>query len=122
MCIKTHFFFVAQSGILSFGGGNKCKEEEAMPGASVHNGQRDRVSVFFLTEPMGHCTALYVARSCFLFELSPEHSPNWTYMNLTEDEDEEEEEKEEQFGQIEASYYGALSTLSDGVVGMGIDS
>ena len=47
---------------------------------------------------MGHCTAL---RSCFLFELSPEHSPNSTYMNLTEDEDEEEEEdeeKEEQFG------------------------
>ena len=34
-------------------------------------------------------------------------------MNLTEDEDEEEEEedeeKEEQFGQIEASYFGALS-------------
>ena len=37
-------------------------------------------------------------------------------MNLTEDED---EEKEEQFGQIEASYFGALSALSDGVVGMG---
>ena len=54
---------------------------------------------------------------CFLFELSPEHSPNWTYMNLTEDE-EEEEEKEEQFGQIEASYFGALSALSAGVVGM----
>ena len=50
---------------------------------------------------------LYVARNCFLFELSPEHSPNWTYINLTEDEDEdeEEEEKEEQFGQIEASYF-----------------
>ena len=38
-------------------------------------------------------------------------------MNLTEDEDEEEEEeeeeedeeKEEQFGQIEASYFGAFS-------------
>ena len=39
-------------------------------------------------------------------------------MNLTEDEDEEEEEEEEeeedeekekQFGQIEASYFGALS-------------
>ena len=45
-------------------------------------------------------------------------------MNLTEDENEEEgeeesEEKEEQFGQIEASYFGALSMLSDGVVGMG---
>ena len=34
-------------------------------------------------------------------------------MNLKEDEDEEEEdeEKEEQFGQIEASYSGALSAL-----------
>ena len=46
-------------------------------------------------------------------------------MNLTEDEDEEEEEeeeedeeKEEQFGQIEASYFGALSALSAVVVGM----
>ena len=46
-------------------------------------------------------------------------------MNLTEDEDEEEEEeeeedgeKEEQFGQIEASYLGALSALSAVVVGM----
>ena len=45
-------------------------------------------------------------------------------MNLTEDEDEEEEEeeedgeKEEQFGQIEASYLGALSVLSAVVVGM----
>ena len=53
-------------------------------------------------------------------------------MNLTGDEDEEEEEeedeeeeeeeedeeKEEQFGQIEASYFGALSALSAGVVGM----
>ena len=41
---------------------------------------------------------------------------------LTEDEDEEEEEedeeKDEQFGQNEASYFGALSTLSAGVVGM----
>ena len=45
-------------------------------------------------------------------------------MNLTEDEDEEQEEeeedeeKEEQFGQIEASYFGALSALSAVVVGM----
>ena len=41
-------------------------------------------------------------------------------MNLTEDEDEEEEdkEKEEQFSQIEASYFGVLSALSAGVVGM----
>ena len=47
-------------------------------------------------------------------------------MNLTEDEDEEEEEeeeeedeeKEEQFGQIEASYFGALSALSAVIVGM----
>ena len=49
-------------------------------------------------------------------------------MNLTEDEDEDEEdeeeeeeedeEKEEQFGQIEASYFGALSALSAVVVGM----
>ena len=48
-------------------------------------------------------------------------------MNLTEDEDEEEEEeeeededeeKEEQFGQIEASCFGALSVLSAVVVGM----
>ena len=52
-------------------------------------------------------------------------------MNLTGDEDEEEEEeeveeeeeeedeeKEEQFGEIEASYFGALSALSAGVVGM----
>ena len=39
-------------------------------------------------------------------------------MNLTEDEDEEEEEKEEKFGQIEASYFGALSALSAVVVGM----
>ena len=54
-------------------------------------------------------------------------------MNLTEDEEEEEEEeekkkkkrrkrrreeKEEQFGQIEASYFGALSALSAVVVGM----
>ena len=38
-------------------------------------------------------------------------------MNLTEDEDEEEEE-EEQFGQIEASYFSALSALSAVVVGM----
>ena len=74
---------------------------------------------------MGHCTALRSAQ-LFLFELSPEHSPNWTYMNLTEDEDEDEEEeeeeedeeKEEQFSQIEASYFGALSALSAGVVGM----
>ena len=49
---------------------------------------------------------LYVARSCFLFELSPEHSPNWTYMNLTEDEEEKETEREEKLGQIEASYCG----------------
>ena len=48
-------------------------------------------------------------------------------MNLTEDEDEkeeeeedqeEDEEKEEQFGQIEASYFGALSALSAVIVGM----
>ena len=46
-------------------------------------------------------------------------------MNLTEDEDEEEEEeeeedeeKEEQFGQIEASYFGALSALPAGVISM----
>ena len=41
-------------------------------------------------------------------------------MNLTkvEDEEEEDEEKEEQFGQIEASYFGALSTLSAGAVRM----
>ena len=43
-------------------------------------------------------------------------------MNLTEDEDEkeeeEDEEKEEQFGQIEASYFGALSALSAVVVCM----
>ena len=82
----------------------------AMPGASVHNGQRDR----WVT------ALLYVARSCFLFELSPEHSPHSTYMNLTEDEDEEEEDEEkvEQFGQIEAAYFGALSALSAVVVGM----
>ena len=73
---------------------------------------------------MGHCTALRSAQ-LFSLDLSPEHSPNWTYMNLTEDEDEEEEEeeeeneeKEEQFGQIEASYFGALSALSAVVVGM----
>ena len=43
-------------------------------------------------------------------------------MNLTEDEDkeEEDEEKEEQFGQIEALYFGALSALSAVVVGMSI--
>ena len=88
-----------------------------MPGASVHNGQRDRVRVLSWVTAL-----LYVARSCFLFELSPEHSPNSTYMNLTEDEEEEEEEdeeeKEEQFGQIEASYFGALTALSAVVVGM----
>ena len=39
-------------------------------------------------------------------------------MNLTEDEDEEEDEEKEQFGQIEASYFGALSALSAVVVGM----
>ena len=41
-------------------------------------------------------------------------------MNLTEDEEEEAEaeEKEEQFGQMEASYFGALSALSAVVVGM----
>ena len=39
-----------------------------------------------------------------------------SYINLTE-EDEEEEEKEEQFGQNKASYCGALSLLSAGVVG-----
>ena len=63
---------------------------------------------------MGHCTALRSAQ-LFLFELSPEHFPNSTYMNLTGDEDEEEEEdeeKEEQFSQIEASYFGALSAFS----------
>ena len=94
-----------------------------MPVASVHNGQRDRVSV--LSSNRWVTALLYVACSCFLFELSPEHSPNWAYMNLTEDEDEdeeeeeEEEEKEEQFGQIEASYFGTLSALSAGVIGMG---
>ena len=94
----------------------------ATPGVSVHNRQRDRVSV--LSYNRWVTALLYVARSCFLFELSPEHSPNSTYMNLTEDEDEDEEEeeedeeKEEQFGQIEASYFGALSALSAVVVGM----
>ena len=40
-------------------------------------------------------------------------------MNLTEDEEEAEaEEKEEQFGQMEASYFGALSALTAVVVGM----
>ena len=42
-------------------------------------------------------------------------------MNLTEDEDEEEEEEDEekeQFCQIEASCFGALSALSAVVVGM----
>ena len=44
-------------------------------------------------------------------------------MNLTKDEGEEEEEEEEeeekeQSGQIESSYFGALSALSAGVVGM----
>ena len=37
-------------------------------------------------------------------------------MNLTEDE--EEAEKKEQFGQMEASYFVALSVLSAVVVGM----
>ena len=41
---------------------------------------------------------VHVERSCFLFELSPEHSPNSTYMNLTE----EDEEKEVQFSQFKA--------------------
>ena len=40
---------------------------------------------------------VHVERSCFLFELSPEHSPNSTYMNLTEDE-----EREVQFSQFKA--------------------
>ena len=53
-----------------------------------------------------------------MFELDPQHSPNLSYMNLTEDE-EEAEEKEEQLCQIEDSYFGALSALSAGVVGMG---
>ena len=45
-------------------------------------------------------------------------------MNPTEDEDEEEKEEEEedeekeQFGHIETLYFGALSALSAGVVGM----
>ena len=40
-------------------------------------------------------------------------------MNLTKDEDEDEEEEEkEEFSQTEASYFGVLSALSAGVVGM----
>ena len=40
---------------------------------------------------------MYVAHSCFPFEIGPEHSPVLSYVNLTEDE-------ENIFGQIEASY------------------